>query len=234
MKKVLFLIYTFLITTGAISAQKNDLITVEAGTLVKSYFPPAVRYRYKNFTEGTVILKNGSITHDKFNYNFLLGEMEFIRSNDTIAVTIKEDLRLFMIAADTFYYDNGYLEQIRSGTVKVFQKEYIKLKDILKKGAMGTTARNSSVDSYSSVSAMGNFYELRPEEDWVFQKTTEYFFLRPGGKFVLFSRKNAIQAIPGREIIKNYLKSNKVDFESREDILRLADYMSGLFPDARE
>jgi hypothetical protein len=28
--------------------------------------------------------------------------------------------------------------------------------------------------------------------------------------------------------IKNYLKSNKVDFEAREDILRLADFVSNL------
>jgi hypothetical protein len=232
MKKELFFIYSFLIIAVSLSGQKNELITVEAGTLIKSYFPPAVRYRYKYFTEGTGILKSGDIIHDKFNYNLLMGEMEFIRSKDTLAVTIKGDLRLFTIAADTFYYDNGYLEQIRSGKVKVFQKQKFKLKDILKKGAMGTTARNTSVDSYNSVSAMGNFYELRPEEDWVFQKTIEYYFLTPESKFVLFGRKNAIQAIPGKEeIIKNYLKSNKVDFNSREDILRFADFMSGLSPD---
>ena len=229
MKKIILIFSSIFFIPFFTSAQNNEFITVKAGMTVKSCFPPRIRYRYAGFTEGTGFLKNGSIIRDKFNYNFLLGEMEFIRSKDTLVISNKKDIKFMTIAQDTFYFNNGYLEQIRGGKVKVFIKQTIPLKDILKKGAFGTTARNTSIDSYTTVSAGGNIYELRPDEDWVFQHTSEYYLTAPDNRYLLFNRKNAMQILPEKEdIIKSYLKTNKIDFESREDLLKLADYLSSM------
>jgi len=229
MKKVFLFLSSFFFIPVFLSAQNNEFITVKAGMTVKSCFPPRIRYRYTSFAEGAGFLKNGSVIHDKFNYNFLLGEMEFIRSKDTLVISNKKDLRSITIALDTFYYNNGYLEQIRSGKVKVFVKQTIALKDILKKGAFGTTARNTSIDSYTSVSSRGSIYELRPDEDWLFQKTSEFYISDADNHYLPFNRKNAIQTVLGKgDIIKNYLKTSKIDFESREDLLKLAGYLSSL------
>ncbi len=229
MKKLLILSLLVLLLTFSITAQKNELITVKAGMTVKSCFPPSIRYRYAQFTDGSGYLKNGTIIHDRFNYNFLLGEMDFIRSKDTLTILNKKDIKFMTIAQDTFYFNNGYLEQIRSGNPKVFVKETIALKDILKKGALGTTARGSSVDQYTRAPLGGNVYELVPDADWVFQKTSEYFLLSSDGRFIPYIRKNAIQLLPGKEVdVKDFIKKNRISFESREDLLKLAEYLSSL------
>lgn len=103
------------------------------------------------------------------------------------------------------------------------------LKEILKKGAMGTVNRNSASESVDHIVSGGMSYNLKLDADMVFQKISEYFFLTSGNDFIQFTRRNILRILPGKEeVIKNYLKSEKIDFESREDILKLAEYVSSL------
>lgn len=206
--------------------QKSNLITVKAGTKVLDYFPVKERYRYTDFSDGQLMFKNGKVSSGRFNYNILLGEMEFIQSRDTFSISNKKNIGLIVVAQDTFFYDNGYIEMIHGGPVKIGYMQNIKLKEIQRKGAMGTVNRNSSIDSYNSMSLTGNIYNIVPEEDWVFQKAENYFFSTSEKGFVQFNRKNVIEVFPQKEdAIKNYLKSNKIDFDSRKDLFKLVDFL---------
>ena len=229
MKKNIIYIFSVLILNISLSAQKNELITVRAGTRVIDYFPLKERYLYPEFTNGPVLFKNGAGSTSKLNYNLLTGEMEFIQARDTLSIIKKKDIRLIVVAQDTFYYDNGYLEQIARGHFKVVLKEYIKLKEVLSKDSYGTSSSGSASNSYGMLPAEGNFYKLAANKDMVFQKTREYYFATASGGFIQFSKKNVIHMFPRKEdAIKAYLKSNKVDFDSRTDLLRFADFLSGL------
>lgn len=229
MNKIIFFICSILILNISLSAQKNELITVKAGTKIFDYFPVQERYRYPEFISGRVQFKNGIYSDTRLNYNFLLGEMEFIQSRDTLSIVNKKDIRYIVVAQDTFFYDKGYLELISGGPVKVVLKQYIKLKEVLKKDSYGTSSSGSATNSYGSLPVDGNFYKLAANEDMVFQKTLEYYLATPASGFVQFSKKNVFQLFPQKEAaIKSYLKSNKVDFDSRDDLLRLADFLCSL------
>jgi hypothetical protein len=229
MKRIIISVCLILYLGFSVSGQKNDLIIVKAGTKVLDYFPIKERYRYQQFTPGQVVFTNGIVNSAQLNYNFLLGEIEFIQSPDTLSITRKKDIRFIVVARDTFFYDNGYIELISGGNVRVGLKQYIKLKEVLKKGAYGVPARNVSIDSYNSIAAGGNFYELIPDEDILLQKTNGYYLSTASGGFVLFNRKNVLELFPQKvDIIKGYLKSDKVNFESRDDLLRLAAFLRGL------
>jgi hypothetical protein len=218
----------FLIFYINLSAQDNKTIVVKAGTKVLDYFPVHERYRYQEFIQGQVVFKNGKSNNLKLNYNILLGEMEFIQSSDTLYIAKKKDIR-FVVAQDTFYYDNAYIEVISGGQIKVGLNQYVKLKDVLKKGAYGTTSRSASIDTYNSMSAHGMSFDLIPNEDIELQKTLEFYLSTPSGGFVQFNKKNVIQLFPERaDNIKAYIKSNKVDFDSRDDLLRFAEYLRSL------
>jgi len=231
MKIAIFIICSILLINNCLSAQKNKSVTVKAGTRVLDYFPVAERYRYPNFTEGEVIFKNGKIFPSKFNYNFLSGEMQFIKLPDTLSLSDTKDLKSIIVAQDTFYYHNDYLEIIHSGKFKVFLKQLIVIKDIQKEGAYGTINRSGVSEVYGHVLTGGNSVDLILRQDMVLQKITDYFYSTPGNEFIRYSKKNIINILPGKEeVIKNYLKSNKIDFDSREDLLRLADFVSNLFP----
>ncbi|MEI6050172.1 MAG: hypothetical protein WCS03_14810 [Bacteroidota bacterium] len=229
MKRIIISVCLILSLSISVSAQKNDLITVRAGTKVLDYFPVKERYHYQEFTAGQVVFKNGIANTTQLNYNFLLGEIEFIQSRDTLTITRKKDIRFIVVAQDTFFYDNGYIELVSGGNIRVGLKQYIKFKEVLKKGAYGVPARNVSIDSYNSMATGGNFYELIPDEDILLQKTMEYYLSTASGGFVPFNRKNVMDQFPQKvDIIKGYLKSYKVNFESGDDLLRLAAFLRGL------
>jgi hypothetical protein len=229
MNKNVIFICSILILNISLSAQKNELVTVRAGTRVIDYFPLKERYRYPEFTNGQVLFKNGASSTNKLNYNLLMGEMEFLQARDTLSIIKKKDIGLIVVAQDTFYYDNGYLEQIAGGKFKVVLKEYIKLKEVLSKDSYGTSSSGSASNTFGTLPAEGNFYKLTANKDMVFQKTFEYYFATPSSGFIQFSKKNVIRLFPQKEdAIKAYLKSNKVDFNSRDDLLRLADFLHGL------
>jgi hypothetical protein len=99
----------------------------------------------------------------------------------------------------------------------------------VKKGAMGAPNRTSSVDSYSSIPIDGRLYDVTNADDMEFQRTLEYYILTPSGDLIEFRKKNVMELYPQKEAeIQKYLKSNKVNFEKQEDLLRFADFLAGL------
>ena len=229
MNKIVVFICSILILNISLSAQKNELITVKAGTKILDYFPIQERYRYPEFISGRVLFKNGIYSDTWLNYNFLMGEMEFIKSRDTLSIINKKDIRYVVVAQDTFFYDKGYLELISGGPVKVVLKQYIKLKEVLKKDSYGTSSSGSATNSYGTLPVDGNFYKLAANEDMVFQKTLEYYLSTPSGSFAPFNKKSVLRLFPQNEdVINAYLKSSKVDFNKREDLIRLAEYLRKL------
>lgn len=225
----MFIIYVILFANYCLFAQQNEYVIVKAGTNVKDYFPVAERYLYPNFTEGKAMLTNDRIIPSMYNYNFLSGEMEFIKTNDTLFITNKKDLVLIVVAQDTFYYHGGYLQLIRNGPFKVWLKQSIVIKDIRKKGAMGTVNRSAASESYDYFLDGHLSRDLVADTDMVLQKKEVYFFSTAGEEFIPFNKKNLIKKIPGKKyFITNYIKLKNVDFKSREDLLNLADYIHTL------
>lgn len=229
MKKTLSTICAVLFMFSCLPAQYYKTITVKAGTKIIEKFPANVRYQYPQFTDGQVYMKNGGVSPNMLNYNMLLGEIEFLQSSDTMIISKKKDMSYVTVALDTFIYRSGYLQVIYSGTIKVCLRDKIKLKEVVKIGAMGQPNRNSQVDSFNSISLEGNFQQLIPTEDYVFQRTLEFYLLTSSGELIEFRKKNVLSLYQDKETeIQKYLKSNKVNFESQQDILRFADFLSGL------
>ena len=229
MKTILVFICSVLVLNISLSAQKNELITVKAGTRILDYFPVQKRYRYPVFTDGQVFYKSNAVSSTRFNYNLLSGEMEFIQLYDTLSIASKKDILFIAVAKDTFFYDNGFIELISGGPLKVGLKQYFKLKEVLKKDTYGTSSSGSATTSYGTLPAGGQFYKLIANEDLVFQKIQDYYISSPSNEFVPCRKKTVINLFPEeKDAIKAYLKSNKTDFNSVDDLLNLADYLQGL------
>lgn len=211
-----------------IKKSKNESVTIKAGTRLSDYFTVAERYLYNDFSEGKAIFKNGKIYPSVFNYNFLSGEMEFINSNDTVIVADKKDLTSIIVSQDTFYYHSGYLQMIRNGLLKVYSKQGIVIKDIFKKGAMGAVNRSTASEAeHYLLNSLSN--DLVVDINIVIQIEEQFFFSTNGEDYIRFNRLNIIKIIPGKkDILNNYIVSSKTDFNSREDVLKLANIVSKL------
>ena len=220
--------WLFLVVSSNLMAQINKIIVVKAHTKVSDYIPKKEQYRFKEFLPGQVVFKNGNTRDLELNYNILYGEIEYIQNNDTMAILNKREIN-YVVAQDTFYYDKGTIEIISGGEIKVGLRDYYKVKDIVKEGPYGSNLRSASADTYESVSVYGNLYDLVPNETIELQRSPEYYLYTPADGFTLFTRKNTLMLFKGKsDEIKAYLKSNKVNFESREDLLSFAAYLRTL------
>jgi len=161
------------------------------------------------------------------NYSYLVGEMHFIQSKDTLVIVNKKDIKHIIMEQDTFFYDKVYMELIsQQGPVIVSLNEYIKLKEVQKKDPYGTSSSGSSTQSYGSLPTDGKFYKLTANEDMIFQRVWDYYISTPASGFEPFNKKNVFKLFPQNEDeIKSYLKSNDIDFKSREDLIKLAGYI---------
>jgi hypothetical protein len=228
MRTTSVLICSILVCCVNLSAQNYKTILVRANTKMTEYFPYNERYLYHEFIPGKVVFKNGTSNNIKLNYYYLTSEIQFLQGSDTMYISKTKEV-LYVVAPDTFYYDNGYIEVISSGKIKVGLKQYVKIKDILKEGALGTMNRVSSIDTYSTLWADGNSHGLIPNENIEVQMTLEYYISKASNDFIMFTRKNSIQLFPEKEDeIKTYIKAHKIDFDSRDDLLKFADYLGTL------
>jgi len=229
MRKVIILSY--LILSGFfLYGQGDKPIIVKKGTTLLDYVSPSERYLYPEFTTGMVLFKTMVYRGIKLNYDYMNGEIEFLQNSDTLTIVDKKDLKSIIIAEDTFFYDNGYILQIKSGPPKIGLKESIEFREYLKKDGYGGGGAAGARTSYTSMSTAGPAHKLTADEDLVFIRTKMYYILSPEGECDLYNKKNVCKMFPkNKEKIKSFLKSNNIKFDSEEDLLKLAEFLEAFY-----
>lgn len=228
MKKLLF-IQTLLFLFLPFLSGQQELVRVKAGTKIIDYFPLSKRYMYSDFITGRIWLRNGTYSDRKLNYNYLAGEVEFIQARDTLAIASRKDIKMILIAQDTFYYDKGYIEQLAGGKVTVGLKQLYKLKMVENKDSYGTAGSGSATSSYNSMPADGNFYKLTANKDMIFESSLSYYISNGTEGFSPLNRNNVLKLFPEhKEKLKKYLQTEKIQLSKKEDVLRLAGFLRTL------
>jgi hypothetical protein len=224
-----FIFLWLLLSNCLLYGQNDEAIIVKKGTTLLDYVPPSERYLYPEFKTGKVIFNEKTYLGIKLNYDYLNGEIEFLNNTDTMTIVDKKDLKSVIIAEDTFFYDDGYILQLKTGHPTVGLKEAFEFKDQIKKDGYGSASSAGSNRSFSSVTAGGGVHKLTADTDLIFRRTKTFYILMPDGDFDLFNKKNICKLFSkNKDEIKSYLKSNNIKFDSEEDILKLAEYLESL------
>jgi len=228
MKKILIL-FIIILYTHFLQAQDKHSVIVKAGTSLLDYFTVSERYLYPEFQIGKVLFKSNNYSERKLNYNYLAGEIEFIQDSDTLSIANKDYIKSIIVDQDTFFYDKGYILQIKSGPPNVGLKEELEFIEIQKKDPYGIASSGSATNTYSSLPSDGKYYELKANHDMKFERTKWYYISKQKSDFVLYNKKNVYKLFPKyKEKIKSFLKTNKIKFDSEEDLLDLAEYLGEL------
>jgi hypothetical protein len=229
MKKSLVLFLPSLLLSISLYAQNNDRILVKAGRSLLDYIPSSERFLYPEFKTGKIFLKTNVYSQKKLNYNYLAGEIEYLRESDTLSILNKEDISFIAIAQDTFYFDKGYILQIRNSYPKIGLKELIEYEGLQQTDSYGISSQGSSRVSYNALPTDGSYYKLKSNQDVTFQWERVYYITGYDHDFVLFTRKNTMKLFPKhKKKINSFVKANNIKFDSREDLLHLADYLGTL------
>jgi len=158
--------------------------------------------------------------------------MQFIDfKGDTLNIANAGTIKFIRINNDLFYYDKGYVKLIKNNnTIKFAAKQTLRVSGKNKIGAYNMASPASAIDSYGSLTVdHKTIYKLTPREDIILTKKTEYYFGDKYNHFVLANKKNLLRLYSKQEgTVAAYLKENNVDFNNREDLEKLLQYLANL------
>ena len=230
--KPLLLLLLILIGYADLSAQDSTFVTIKAGHRVNDVLTPAEIYYYPQFTSGKVFFRDGSKAMGKMNYTRLFDQMLFISpKGDTLALADEKNIKFITIDQDTFYFDEGYVRLIlNKGDVKLAEKQIWIVADVRKIGTHNkatSTVAITSLDSYTDRASRAKSYDLLINEDMLIRKETQYFFGDKYNHFVRSGKKKLLLLFPKEQPgIESYLKENKVDFDRKDDLERIAQFLA--------
>lgn len=230
--KPLLLSLLILIGYGDLSAQDSTFVTIKAGNRVNDVLTPAEIYYYPQFTSGKVFFRDGSKAVGKMNYTRLFDQMLFIGpKGDTLALADEKNIKFITIDQDTFYFDEGYVRLIMNkGDVKLAEKQVWVVADVRKIGSHNkatSTVAITSIDSYTDRASRAKSYDLLINEDMLIKKETQYFFGDKYNHFVRSGKKKLLLLFPKEQAsIENYLKENKVDFDKKDDLEKITQFLA--------
>lgn len=205
-------------------AQANKTHLVKAGEAPDKAIPDEAKYILPAFTGGTAFLRSGASVKQRFNYNYLLDEMQFLNTNgDTLAIADPALIKYISIDTLVYYYDKGYLQQTsHSGSYKLAVKQQmIQIPD--KVGtAYGGSSGSSAVTTYSSIYSSDKVHRLKVDRDVRFEKVMSWYIGNPYNRFEKADRKGFYNTFPSkRDAIKKYIAKNNIDFNKEADLEQL-------------
>lgn len=239
MKTIGFIIVVGVIVGGNVLAQAPTVIRVKGGIGREKSVPFSERYRYDQFREGKVLFQNGAAASAKFNYNILLGEMQFIDpKGDTLALADEPVVRMvgvdgLSLRQDLFMFDQakGYLEVIADyRAARLAVKQGLKTVKNEKRTGYDQSSGASAITTYQ-YHAAGNasIAKLDAKGDLLLIKDKSYFIIDQNNRFHPANRASILKVFAKhRDQINAYLANEAIDFNKEDDLKKLLTYCSDL------
>jgi len=163
-----------------ISAQQRKAYIVKAGETPGEALPAEALYVFPVFKEGIVYLRDGSFSRQKFNYNILQSEMQFISTNgDTLAIADPPMIKNIIIDTVVYYYDKSYLQVISQiDSFKLAIKQTLTQLPYRTRAGYDAPSGVSSITTYGSITARGSVARLQARKDVLFEKEIVYYVSR--------------------------------------------------------
>jgi len=231
MMKALLLLFFILIGYTGLLAQDSTLVTVKAGEKIEDVLKSSDIYFYPQFVYSKILFKDGKVADPYMNYNRLYDQMLFIsEKGDTLALTDVKNIEFIVNDWDIFYYSGGYLRLIANDTViKLAEKQIWAVVDVRKMGTHNTptnTVAITSVGYLTSGQDAAKSKELILNAETIIRKETQYYFGDKYNHFVRASKKRLLNLFPKEERkIENYLNENKVNFDKKDDLAKLCQFL---------
>ena len=228
MKTSLFCLLIISLCQVQLSAQNKKTFKIHPGQRITDVIPASELYEYPQFTQGTILFKNGSFAKVPLNYNIFAEDMEFIsQKGDTLAIADAATVKMITIEEDTFYFGKSYVKSIAGyKDVILGQKRFFSISNREKIGAMGTTT-SASVDTHNAIRNKEVTRDLVVQDVLTLNKSQVLFIGNRFQYFLPVNKKNLMEIYGTRQKeVSKYLKETDVQFLVEEDVRRLMEHFN--------
>ncbi|HEY5371810.1 MAG TPA: hypothetical protein VIJ75_22735 [Hanamia sp.] len=214
------------------SFAQDSTIFIAAGQEVSEVLTPQKIFRYPQFINGEILFRDGTTSHALLNYNYLVGEIEFISpKKDTLALAKEQmqNIKKVILDTSTFFYNRRYLELVmENGVGKLLKSEMFNVVKREKMGGYNQPSSTSPIESYENFTGTYGIPEqhLKIRENITLVLKTNYFFGNDYDLVLPANKKNIYKAYPAKkDRIDEYLKENSVDYKKAADLEKLLNYL---------
>ncbi|GAB3526563.1 hypothetical protein GCM10027443_01820 [Pontibacter brevis] len=207
---------------------------VKAGEDALKVIPPEHQYRYPLFQQGKVVYMNGNFSKATFNYNKLLGEVQFINSKgDTLALAGEPALISVVVGESIYLYnqEEQFLELVEEyASAKLGKRQKFEFAGADKVGAYNQSTGASSIGNTSTyLGSNGQRFKLELKGDVVFSERISYFLVDHRNQFHKATKANVLKMFPKhRKAVSSYLKEHSPDLNKEEDLKALLQFCTSL------
>lgn len=185
-------------------------------------------YRFPFFENGQIMFATGYTQNSliRMNYNLYHMQMDYISAGgDTLQVKPSSEFKLITIASHLFLYDSkvGYIEVVQQSAVALGMRPMMIARYI--DYPSGGYSRNAGSTPFRDTDQRGAAMPI----DRYYVKGGDYFFIDKDSKVYKASSSSAFKLFrEHRKVVKEYLDAHNVDFENREDLMKLLSFCNGL------
>ena len=187
-------------------------------------------YVFAEFEEGSVLMKGGRKNNAKLNYNTLTEEMIFDKNGMMMAIGQREipNIDTVFIQERKFVPMNGkFVESIFSSKWQLYVDHRSKLQEKGTLTGFGGTSHTSAASSASNLTMENRvLYNLELPEGYVVNPYIVYWLQKDGEIHQIISMKQLKKLFANeKDEIKNFSKSNKVEYHDVQSMARLIAYL---------
>ncbi len=228
MKKLLLLFTTLFLIPILLFSQENKCD-------INTQFAQNAQFFFNSFQDGTVVFRDNSKTNALLNYNVVTDDIYFINDNKYFSLD-RNDIKYVAICDYRFYFNNTKVfELVYSKNIKLLVQRNIDLEDLYdKKGAYGASSPNTvGVDlQYANLVPMSEdnsfIVNLRKENDKELDVISS-FKIKKGNKFFPATKRTIFKIYKDqKDAIETYLDENNINFNKKDDLIKLLNYCASL------
>jgi hypothetical protein len=191
---------------------------------------PLPQFLFGKFSPGTVKMKAGNKYTTNLNYNMVEEEMIFEQKGNYMALsdirnidTVLIQNRAFVPVGEVFY------EVISSGKAPFFIQHKSKYSEVGTPTAYGMTSPTNSSIKVNSVRNANTYRSIEVPENVTISPANVNWVSKDGVMNKFSGEKNFLRLFPGKESeLKAFIKANKTNFKTREDLVKLGDYLNSI------
>jgi len=212
----------------------TGIVSVAVAFPCRSQSIPAVnmnQYLFPEFTECIIKSKTGTESTERGNYNTITGKMAFIKDNVIVGLSIARQADTIIINGRRFVPFGEILhEVVVNAPITLFIHHESRLIPPGQPVGYGGTSKVSKVNTYSHMSTQGGIYSLEIPPDFEVKYMPVYWIRRDGVMYSFLGRAKFVKIFPEhKKEIGNFIKSQGIKMEDREDLIRLVRYCNELY-----
>jgi hypothetical protein len=220
----------------------NRFITILATCIIPvamalpchSQSKPAVnmnQYLFPEFTECIIKSKTGTESTERGNYNTITGKMAFIKNDAIVGLSVARQADTIILNDRRFVpFGEIFHEVVVNAPITLFIHHESRLIPPGQPVGYGGTSKVSKVNTYSHISTQGGIYSLEIPPDFEVKYMPVYWIRRNGEMLSFLGRARFVKIFPEhKKEIGNFIKSQGIKMEDREDLIRLVRYCNELY-----